>query len=158
MKNTLWLGMLAVSLGLSPLTVRAGDCGSCCAAPAPCASCETRLQLTIIPEKYTECVPCKTTEVIKAVSRSVERDVVRCRSVPVCTTDPCTGHTCTTYKEESYVEKVKATVIDFVKEEVVTPAKTVEKVRNTYVISICHDVTPAPCAVPAPPAPAAMPK
>src|SRR3954453_5105448 len=103
MKNSLWLGVLTVSLGLAPLTARAGDCGSCCAAPACCAPCETHLQLTIIPEKYTECIPCKTTEVIKAVSRPVEYDLVRCRSVPVCMTDPFHCCTCTTYKEEHYV-------------------------------------------------------
>src|SRR5262249_41377353 len=110
--------------------------------------------LTVIPEKYTECVPGKTTEVFKAVSRPVEYDVVRCRSVPVCTTDPCTGHTCTTYKQETYVEKVKATVIDIVKEEVVTPPTTVESVRNPLLSPIRPDATSPPCPNPAPPAPA----
>jgi hypothetical protein len=56
-----------------------------------------RLGLTIIPEKYTECVPGKKEAILKAVARPVEKEVTRCRTVPVCVTDPCTGQICTVY-------------------------------------------------------------
>src|SRR5207249_10061805 len=112
-------------------------CASCCNLPAP------RVKLTIVPEKYTECVPGKKEVVVKTVSKPVDYLATRCRTVPVCVTDPCTGCTTTHYQQETYTEKVQATVIDFVLEEKCTPPKTEEKVRNSFVISICHE--PACC-------------
>jgi hypothetical protein len=129
----LLLGTLATLLGLSALPARADDCcAPCCGLPAP------QLRLTVVPEKYTECVPGKTTSVVKAVSHPVEYDVTVCRSVPVCFTDPHTGQTCTRYEQQTCVERVKATVIDYVKEEVVMPPKVEEKVRNRFIIGIGH--------------------
>jgi hypothetical protein len=132
------------------------DAAPCCEQEVPCTVDKVHLQLTVVPEKYTVCVPGATKEVVKAISRPVEQDVVRCRTVPVCVIDPCTGCPRTEYKQESYVERVKATVIDFVSDTVVTPPKTEERVRNTFRVSIEHCPVPviheAACPAPACPA------
>jgi hypothetical protein len=77
----------------------------------------------------------KTIMVNKPVCRDVVRDVVCCRMVPVCVTDPCTGCTQTVCKPETYVQKVHTTVTDFVPEprkvmaEVCTYKKVVETIQ-----------------------------
>jgi hypothetical protein len=45
------------------------------------------------------------------VPKTVEEEVVRCKMVPVQSTDPCTGCTVTCYRPETYTEKVKCTVM-----------------------------------------------
>jgi hypothetical protein len=149
MKTRILLGALVTALGLSFASARAGDC--CCGHSCPDVDVKYNLQLQVCPEKYCDCVPAKTEKKIKVIKHDVFQDVVRCRTVPVCVTDPCTGCTRTEYKQESYVEKVKCEVFDFVEEEVCTPAKTEEKTRFHFNINIqqlaapCCDSCGTPC-------------
>jgi hypothetical protein len=66
-------------------------------------------------EKVTEMVPSWTDKKVQQtcynrVAKVVERPVTRCRMVPVCVTDPCTGCTRTCCQRETYTEMVKCTV------------------------------------------------
>ena len=72
--------------------------------------------------KINVCIPVWNEEkreitVCRMVPREVEREVTCVRKVPVCVTDPCTGCTRTTYKCETYTQKVKTTVCEAVQEK-----------------------------------------
>jgi len=127
--------------------------GACCteSCAQPCTKDSVKLKLVVIPEKCTKqvLVPQKAFDV---TTKPVEQDVVRCRQVSVCVTDPCTGCTHNECKTETYVEKVKALAIE------ITPLpmpcgpvyKTVEEVHNNFQVCIEHVQVPvSPCA-PAP--------
>ena len=85
----------------------------------------------IVTHKCTVMIP-KWTDVKKTciylvrVPKTVERDILVCRMVPVQMTDECTGCTYTCYKPETVKQKVKCTVYEC-KEE-----------KKDIMVRVCH--------------------
>lgn len=76
----------------------------------------------IVPVRQVVMVPefkdvQKTIIVPKLVAREIERDVITCRMVSSCVTDPCTGCTTTVCKPELVTQRVRCTVMDCVPEQ-----------------------------------------
>lgn len=76
----------------------------------------------IVPVKRVVMVPefrevQKTIIVPKLVAREVEREVISCRMVPSCVTDPCTGCSVTVCKPELVTHRVRCVVTECVPEQ-----------------------------------------
>jgi len=84
---------------------------------------ETR-KCTVMVPKWTDVK--KTCTYLVPVPKTVERDVLVCRMVPVQMTDECTGCTYTCYKPETVTQKVKCTVYEC-KEE-----------KKDIMVRVCH--------------------
>jgi hypothetical protein len=121
--------------------------GGCCAAAPACAS-KPAFQVEITPRTEKVGVPVIPPYLVRV--REVDREIPSKRMVPVCVTDPCTGCTRTELKEECFVEKVKARVIDIVPPEKDCDTKIETRVRKCVTITLGHVpvCAPAPCAHP----------
>src|SRR5262249_2692255 len=140
MKRLVAIGLVVVVLTLAAPPARAS--GVCCAP-----TCINWVEKTITcyrPEWHEREVTCTVTRVIphvvvenrtctvmvpfftpqtrtiyvcRYVPREIEREVVSCRMVPVCCTDPCTGCSYTSCKPEYVTHRVKSCVMEAVPEQ-----------------------------------------
>jgi hypothetical protein len=98
----------------------------------------------MVPDKIKVLVPITVQEprvinVCRAEPFEVVRDVVTCRSVPVCCVDPCTGCTYTTCRLEQVVQKVKCVQYRTVTEQqkiMVNVCRMQEQVRDIQVCKL----------------------
>jgi hypothetical protein len=135
--------MAVVALALAAGPVRAGWwCTSYCPPPVCVTYVEKEVTCfrPVVREREVPCVvnrPVFHTETVKqtctilvpeyhnekrvvtyfrSVPREIECEALRCRAIPVTVCDPCTGCQYTTCRYETYVEKVKRTVLECVPE------------------------------------------
>jgi hypothetical protein len=104
------------------------------------------LRAEVTPQKYTVQVQVVPPPFVTK-TREVERDQVCTRMVPVTCTDPCTGCTRTEYKPETFVQKVKTTVIELCPNDAPCTTKTEERTKtctNVYIdckqVPVVHKV------------------
>lgn len=106
-------------------------------------TCECEIKRFLLADlKVEKRVYWEEIEVVKVI----EKEVTTCKTVPVTTTDPCTGCKKTEYQQQTCVEKVPCQVIETipVKREynvlAIVNWKTVS--REVPKTTICYDVVP----------------
>lgn len=145
-------GVALIALACSAVPAQAWWC-CCCPPPPPCITWVEKTVTCYKPtwkDRDVTCTimkPVQHTEMVKQsckvmvpvwsertescmvptyVPRQVEREVVCCRMVPVCVTDPCTGCSYMTCKPETYTRKEVCTVMDCV------------PVKKEYTVKVCN--------------------
>jgi hypothetical protein len=120
-----------------------GHCGNC--GTDECPLPRYSIKAEVEEHRYTVETPQRNAPVLR--TKTQEKDVPCVRTVPVCVTDPVTGHTHTELQPKQVTEKVRYTVIEVCPPEKEWGTKKEEKAERCITISIqaLPPALPAPC-------------